>query len=52
MTLGNATTFGSAGTTVLLPLLRSLGHLLFAHVTLQRSERSEIAALVTEMLEV
>ena len=28
------------------------GHPLFAHVTLQRSERSEIAALVTEMLEV
>ncbi len=28
------------------------GHPLFAHVTLQRSERSEIAALVTELLEV
>lgn len=27
------------------------GHPLFAHVTLQRSERSQIAALVTEMLE-
>jgi PhoH-like ATPase len=28
------------------------GHPLFAHITLQRSERSAIAALVTEMLEV
>lgn len=28
------------------------GHPLFAHVTLQRSERSAIAALVTELLEV
>ncbi len=28
------------------------GHPLFAHVTLQRSERSQIAALVTELLEV
>ena len=27
------------------------GHPLFAHVTLTRSERSPIAALVTEMLE-
>ena len=27
------------------------GHPLFAHVTLVRSERSQIAALVTEMLE-
>jgi PhoH-like ATPase len=27
------------------------GHALFAHVTLTRSERSAIAALVTEMLE-
>jgi PhoH-like ATPase len=27
------------------------GHSLFAHVTLTRSERSAIAALVTEMLE-
>jgi PhoH-like ATPase len=27
------------------------GHPLFAHVTLTRSERSQIAALVTEMLE-
>jgi PhoH-like ATPase len=27
------------------------GHPLFAHVTLNRSERSPIAALVTEMLE-
>ncbi|MGV1004107.1 MAG: PhoH family protein [Candidatus Nanopelagicales bacterium] len=27
------------------------GHPLFAHITLQRSERSQIAALVTEMLE-
>jgi PhoH-like ATPase len=27
------------------------GHTLFAHVTLTRSERSPIAALVTEMLE-
>ena len=27
------------------------GHPLFAHVTLVRSERSPIAALVTEMLE-
>ena len=27
------------------------GHPLFAHVTLSRSERSPIAALVTEMLE-
>jgi len=27
------------------------GHPLFAHVTLTRSERSAIAALVTEMLE-
>lgn len=28
------------------------GHPLFAHITLQRSERSDIAALVTELLEV
>jgi PhoH-like ATPase len=27
------------------------GHPLFAHITLTRSERSAIAALVTEMLE-
>ncbi len=27
------------------------GHPLFSHVTLMRSERSQIAALVTEMLE-
>jgi len=27
------------------------GHPLFAHITLTRSERSPIAALVTEMLE-
>jgi len=27
------------------------GHPLFAHITLTRSERSEIAALVTELLE-
>jgi PhoH-like ATPase len=27
------------------------GHPLFSHVTLNRSERSQIAALVTEMLE-
>jgi PhoH-like ATPase len=27
------------------------GHPLFAHITLTRSERSQIAALVTEMLE-
>ena len=27
------------------------GHPLFAHVTLTRSERSQIAALVTELLE-
>ena len=27
------------------------GHVLFAHTTLTRSERSPIAALVTEMLE-
>jgi PhoH-like ATPase len=27
------------------------GHPLFAHVTLTRSERSRIAALVTQMLE-
>ena len=27
------------------------GHPLFAHITLMRSERSPIAALVTEMLE-
>jgi PhoH-like ATPase len=27
------------------------GHPLFAHITLNRSERSLIAALVTEMLE-
>jgi PhoH-like ATPase len=30
---------------------RLKGHPLFAHVTLTRSERSPIAALVTEMLE-
>jgi PhoH-like ATPase len=27
------------------------GHPLFAHITLTRSERSQIAALVTELLE-
>ncbi|MZE52142.1 hypothetical protein GTY86_12705, partial [Streptomyces sp. SID5770] len=27
------------------------GHRLFAHITLSRSERSEIAALVTQLLE-
>jgi PhoH-like ATPase len=27
------------------------GHPLFAHVTLTRSERSQIAALITELLE-
>jgi PhoH-like ATPase len=30
---------------------RLKGHPLFAHVTLTRSERSPIAALVTDMLE-
>jgi PhoH-like ATPase len=30
---------------------RLKGHPLFAHITLLRSERSPIAALVTEMLE-
>ena len=47
----SATTCGSAGTTASSRSIEKLkGHPLFAHVTLTRSERSQIAALVTEML--
>ena len=51
-TLRSATTCGSAVTTACVAVVEQLkGHPLFAHVTLTRSERSPIAALVTEMLE-
>ena len=52
MTSRSATTCGSVAMTASLPSSRALkGHPLFAHVTLTRSERSPIAALVTDLLE-
>ena len=54
---GSGERFGTGVPKQLLPLAgrpvieKLKGHPLFAHVTLVRSERSPIAALVTEMLE-
>ncbi len=48
----SATTCVSGVTTVSHSVIETLkGHGLFGHVTLTRSERSAIAALVTELLE-
>ncbi len=51
-TWASAKTFASVGTDGVASVIETLkGHGLFGHVTLTRSERSAIAALVTELLE-
>jgi PhoH-like ATPase len=48
----SGTTCGSGGHDGVVSVIETLkGHPLFAHLTLARSERSPIAALVSELLE-